>query len=291
MVELAVVMKQFLTIIRKIENHQSKLDEIVSLLVEPNEDKQEKENINVEEDDNGEQEVAQPSNEDTQNCSVKQVECNLNETKIHSEFNSMINQLVSLYGNEDSDKENCPEENDDNDEYGTKVEINISLFGICYEWPSVTALKKHNQQLKLQLEENQFGLELIMSRYRKHFLELLNESNKACIKLLNRYDGQKCKRLQRKILRLISEMSEMVTKYKEEILPSYEKIIMKQIEQINALRVQYNGLLEIYKLSKQADYYNGNNFNDNAENLDPNSKLIENSKRLEYDPKLMIESI
>lgn len=295
MIELPLIMKQYVAIIKKFENQQTKLEELVALFFEPIEDKPEKgkDHMNGEENDNTDPDVIVSSNEDNPN---EQTDSNFDETKIFAEFNSMITQLVNLYGNEDSDKENCPEmeENDEIDGFGAKLEINISLFGICYEWPSVTALKKHNQNLKLQLEENQFGLELIMSKYRKHFLEILNESNKACMKLLRRYNGQGCKKLQKEILQLISEMAEILTKYKEKILPSYEKIIMNQMEQINTLRVQYNGLLEIFRLSKQADYYDENNYsNENIENFDPNRKLITNSKELimNYDPKILIELI
>lgn len=127
----------------------------------------------------------------------------------------------------------------------------LVIQAIQRESPQVSKLRQRNCILKQQLQEYEFALELIMSKYRQLILMLLQTSNRCQQNILKTHQNQQRDRTKTNIITSTTRIQQLIETFNEKISPYNEEILLKQTEKLQQLQVEYKGLLELYRISKE----------------------------------------
>ncbi|KAH9427082.1 FGFR1 oncogene partner 2 homolog [Dermatophagoides pteronyssinus] len=127
----------------------------------------------------------------------------------------------------------------------------LVIQAIQRESPQVSKLRQRNYILKQQLQEYEFALELIMSKYRQLILMLLQTSNRCQQNILKTHQNQQRDRTKTNIITSTTRIQQLIETFNEKISPYNEEILLKQTEKLQQLQVEYKGLLELYRISKE----------------------------------------
>lgn len=145
------------------------------------------------------------------------------------------------------------------DDHPLTNQSSLVIQAIQHESPQVSKLRKRNCILKQQLQEYEFALELIMSKYRQSILLLLQTSDRCHQKILKKHENQQRDRTKTNIITATTQIQQLIETFNEKIAPYNEKILLKQTEQLQRLRIEYKGLIELYKISKEFGSLNAKN--------------------------------
>ena len=133
------------------------------------------------------------------------------------------------------------------------------------------------------LQEYEFVLELIMSKYRRLILALLQTSNRCHQNILKKHENRQKDRTKSNIITATTNLQQLIEIFNQKIAPYNEEILLKQTEQLEMLRVEYKGLIELYRISKEfGSLIKAENRpkcqqqqnNDDVENKDDNDTLL-----------------
>ncbi|XP_075589399.1 LOW QUALITY PROTEIN: uncharacterized protein LOC124492255 [Dermatophagoides farinae] len=92
-------------------------------------------------------------------------------------------------------------------------------------------------QSSLQVYE--FVLELIMSKYRRLILTLLQTSNRCYQNILKKHENRQKDRTKSNIITATTNLQQLIEIFNQKIAPYNEEILLKQTEQLEMLRVEY----------------------------------------------------
>lgn len=127
----------------------------------------------------------------------------------------------------------------------------LVIYTIQRESNQVHKLRCENLVLKQHLEEYEFALELIMSKYRRKMLKLLDDGEKCQTNIIDQHDCQRRVEQQAKVIHLTNRLQEMDHIYTQQVNPLLEKTIVQQKQLLKELLVEHKGLVELLNISKQ----------------------------------------
>ena len=127
----------------------------------------------------------------------------------------------------------------------------LVMAALQRESPRVKALKRENHLLKQQLQEYQFALELIMSKYRGQMMALLAQAEACAATILAHHESPERMEQQAATIALTNRLQEMKGRFERSIGPSSEERILAQRQLLHELVVEHETLLELYQISKR----------------------------------------
>src|SRR5699024_7274733 len=115
----------------------------------------------------------------------------------------------------------------------------LVMYAIQRESNQVRELKKENYLLKQQLQEYQFALELIMSKYRAQMMALLNQAEACCASILSQHESATRLEQQAKTIALSNRLQDMKQRFERTIGPSTEEKILEQRQLLHELVLEH----------------------------------------------------
>ncbi|OTF83322.1 DUF837 domain containing protein [Euroglyphus maynei] len=149
------------------------------------------------------------------------------------------------------------------DDHPLTNQSSLVIQAIQHESPQVSKLRKRNCILKQQLQEYEFALELIMSKYRQSILLLLQTSDRCHQKILKKHENQQRDRTKTNIITATTQIQQLIETFNEKIAPYNEKILLKQTEQLQRLRIEYKEFGSLNAKNRQKQHQEPD---DNVEN-------------------------
>lgn len=113
----------------------------------------------------------------------------------------------------------------------------------------LSVLKKENIALKIQLNDYQVTLDLVMSKYRAQMARLLDQTAVCNSVILSEYESPERLQKQAECIALSNRLEGMKTFYEQTVAPTNEAILLGQREQLAELLLQHETLVELYQIS------------------------------------------
>lgn len=127
----------------------------------------------------------------------------------------------------------------------------LVIYSIQRESSKVHKLRQRNFILKQYLEEYEFALELIMSKYRAKILRLLDEAEAHRTSIIDQHNSDSYITLEAKVIHLTNRMQEMSQFYEQKISAPMMETMLRQKQLLQQLLTENKTLIELYNISKQ----------------------------------------